>query len=142
MDFKKKLSFVLTGLISSSFIFANNSDNNVDEKACINKDVCPKILEIARAGNIKSENIKPFKLSSKQSHSKETITAKIVSASTLNITNKSKKAVITILAATYKGAKINCAQFSIPGKSTITRSVSCNVPGVPYSLGTSVRPKI
>ena len=58
----------------------------------------------------------------------------IISTNTISITNKSKKGVTTIIAASSQGKKTSCGQFSLTGKTTIIVNVSCDVSGSTFSL--------
>lgn len=111
------VKFIITILFFSTISFANNSNINIDPQNCIDTKICPKILEIKRLDNVKPVN------------------KNIVSNIQVSITNKSKKNINTILAASYDDKKVNCGQFFVSAKSTITVNLSCNVSDVAYLLG-------
>ena len=123
MKFKTKLKLLTTGLIFSSFIFAVNQEIDIENRACLDKGACPKILELAKVGSLKANKV-----------SSKSLNKNIISTNTISITNKSKKGVTTIIAASSQGKKTSCGQFSVPGKASIEVNVSCDIYGSTYSL--------
>ena len=123
MKFKTNLKLLTAGVIFSSFTFAGNQEVDIEDRACLDKGACPKILELAKVGSLKADKV-----------SSKSLNKNIISTNTISITNKSKKGVTTIIAANNQGKKTSCGQFSLAGKATITVNVSCDVSGSTYTL--------
>ena len=123
MKFKTNLKLLTAGVIFSSFTFAGNQEVDIEDRACLDKGACPKILELAKVGSLKAGKV-----------SSKSLNKNIISTNTISITNKSKKGVTTIIAASSQGKKTSCGQFSLAGKATITVNVSCDVSESVYTL--------
>ncbi len=104
MKFKTNLKLLTAGVIFSSFTFAGNQEVDIEDRACLDKGACPKILEIAKVGSLKANKV-----------SSKSLNKNIISTNTISITNKSKKGVTTIIAASFQGKKTSCGQFSLAG---------------------------
>jgi len=128
MRFMRKIKILLTGLMVSSFAIVNANNTDISDKACIDKDACPKMLEIsliqgvARGDYISKKENKIIKLES------------IEILAPLLINNKSNRALTSMIVATHGNSKVNCGQFTIPGKSSLQGELFCNVQGIPYTL--------
>ena len=126
MKFKTNLKLLTAGVIFSSFTFAGNQEVDIEDRACLDKGACPKILELAKVGSLKADKV-----------SSKSLNKNIISTNTISITNKSKKGVTAIIAANNQGKKTSCGQYSLAGKATITVNVSCDVSASIYSLADS-----
>jgi len=118
IKFNKQIKLLFVSLIFSNFIFANT-----EHKACIDKEACPRIIELSKLSNLKSVKISDNKKN-------------LVVTNRIRITNKSKRDVTTKIVATLSnGARVDCAQFSLARLSSIESDLNCNVSGTSYTLG-------
>ena len=131
MRYKAKLKLILSGLVFSSFLFAGANNTNIEDidvTGCLDKNACPKMLEISLVNPIKKEGVKA------KNTSNEISLESVEVAFPLLIKNKSKRALTTVITANHNNNKVNCGRFTVPGNSSITGEIACNVGGIPYSL--------
>jgi len=101
-------------LIFSLNIFGND---DIDKKKCVDVNSCPKIIEIAFANFLNPLNNQSVDISFP-----------------LLIKNNSNKNIYTMIAASHENTQVNCGLFFVPSKKSTIGEISCNIPGLPYTL--------
>lgn len=122
MKLNSKINTLFLGLLISSFSFANQSNNDVDEKACLDNEACPKILEYSLPNQLKKNE--DFRQSA------------IVETRVRIINRSSKRGVTTVPMYQHGNSRGVCTPSSIylNPKETKEINISCDTPGTPFSI--------